>query len=81
MIIRIVHGWRSEIIAFLATPTEITEEVRKTRMTLAYVVPMKGADIEQVTEQAARDLLRFGIHGDVLEKSDQEPAIVDALMC
>ena len=32
-----------------------------------------------VTEQAARDLLRCGIHGDVILKSDQEPAIVDVL--
>ena len=31
-----------------------------------HVVPMKGADMEWVTEQAARDLLHFGIHGDVI---------------
>ena len=48
-------------------------------MTVAPVVPMKGADMEWVTEQAARDLLRFGIHGDVILKSDQQPAIVDVL--
>ena len=35
--------------------------------------------MEWVTEQAARDLLRFGIHGDVILKSDQEPAIVSKL--
>ena len=35
--------------------------------------------MEWVTEQAAIDLLRFGIHGDVILKSDQEPAIVDVL--
>ena len=52
---------------------------KETRMTVAHVVPMKGADMEWVTEQAARDLLRFGIHGDVILKSDQEPAIVDVL--
>ena len=50
---------------------------KETRMTVAHVVPMKGADMEWVTEQAARDLFRFGIHGDVILKSDQEPAIVD----
>ena len=44
-----------------------------------YVLPMKGADMEWVTEQVARDLLRFGIHGDGILKSDQEPAIVDVL--
>ena len=52
---------------------------KETRMTVAHVVPMKGADMEWVTEQAARDLLRLGIHGDVILKSDQEPAIVDVL--
>ena len=52
---------------------------QETRMTVAHVVPMKGADMEWVTEQVARDLLRFGIHGDVILKSDQEPAIVDVL--
>ena len=46
---------------------------------MAHVVPMKGADMEWVTEQAARDLLRFGIQGDVILKSDQEPATVDVL--
>ena len=50
---------------------------KETRMTVAHVVSMKGADMEW--EQAARDLLRFGIHGDVILKSDQEPAIVDVL--
>ena len=52
---------------------------KETRMTVAHVVPMKGADMEWVAEQAARDLLRFGMHGDVILKSDQEPAIVDVL--
>ena len=52
---------------------------KETRMTAAHVVPMKGADMEWVTEQAARNLLRFGIHGGVILKSDQEPAIVDVL--
>ena len=52
---------------------------KETRMTVAHVVPMKGADMEWVTEQAARDLLRLGIHGDVILKSVQEPAIVDVL--
>ena len=45
---------------------------QETTMTVAHVVPMKGADMEWVTEQAARDLLRFGIHADVILKSDQE---------
>ena len=47
---------------------------KETRMTVAHVVPMNGADMEWVTDQAARDLLRFGIHGNVILKSDQEPA-------
>ena len=32
-----------------------------------------------VTERTARDLLRLGMHGDVILKSDQEPAISGSL--
>ena len=67
MIIRIVHGPRTFGNPWLS------------QRSTAHVVPMKGADMEWVTEQAARDLLRFGIHGDVILKGDQEPAIVDVL--
>ena len=48
-------------------------------MTATHVVPMEGADMKWVREQRARGLLRFGTHGDVILKSDQELAIVDVL--
>ena len=52
---------------------------RETNMTLAHVVPCKGAGVEWLGEQLGRDLVRLGIHDKVILKSDQEPAIVDVL--
>ena len=52
---------------------------RETKMKLAHVVPVKGADQEWVAEQLCRDLVKLGHHGDLILKSDQEPAIVDLL--
>ena len=52
---------------------------RETKMTLAHVVPGKGADQEWVAEQLCRDLVKLGHHGDLVLKSDQEPALVDLL--
>ena len=52
---------------------------RETRMTVAHVVPYKGAGVEWLGEQMVRDLHRLGAHGKVVLKSDQEPAIVDVL--
>ena len=48
-------------------------------MTIAHVVPHKGAGVDWVGEQLVRDLVRLGIHGKVILKSDQEPAIIDVL--
>jgi hypothetical protein len=50
---------------------------RETKMTLAHVVPHKGAEQDWVCEQVVRDLRKFGIHGKVTLKTDQEPAIRD----
>ena len=52
---------------------------RATRMVSAHVVPVKGAVIDWVIQQWARDLERLGHHGQITLKSDQEPAIVDWL--
>ena len=52
---------------------------QQSRATVAHVVPHKGADHEWIAEQCARDLLRFGLHGSVVLKSDQENAVVDVL--
>ena len=48
-------------------------------MVSAHVVPLKGAVLDRVILQCARDLQRLGHHGQVSLKSDQEPAIVDVL--
>ena len=52
---------------------------RATRMVSAHVVPLKGAVIDWVIQQCARDLERLGYYGQVTLKFDQEVAIVDVL--
>ena len=52
---------------------------RATRMVSAHVVPLKGAVLDWVIQQCARDLERLGHSGSVTLKSDQEAAIVDVL--
>ena len=48
-------------------------------MVSAHVVPVKGAVIDWVIQQCARDLERLGHYGQITLVSDQEPAIVDVL--
>ena len=50
-----------------------------TRMVSAHVVPLKGAVLDWVTQQSARDLERLGHYGQVTLKSDQEATIVGVL--
>ena len=50
-----------------------------TRMVSALVLQLKGAVIDWVIKQCARDLERLGHYGQITLKSDQEPAIVDVL--
>ena len=52
---------------------------RATRMVSAHVVPLKGAVIDWVIQQCARDLERLGHYGQITLKSVQEPVIVDVL--
>ena len=52
---------------------------RATRMVSAHVVSLKGAVIDWVIHQCARDLERLGHSGQITLKSDQETAIVDVL--
>ena len=52
---------------------------RQTKLFMAHVVPLKGGDFEWITGQVAKDLKKFGIQGDVVLRSDQEPAIKDML--
>ena len=48
-------------------------------MVSAHVVPLKGAVIDWLIQQCARDLERLGHYGQITLKSDQEAAIVDVL--
>ena len=50
---------------------------KETRMFFAHVVPCKGADVEWVAKQVAKDLIKLGIHGEVKLRGDQEPALQD----
>ena len=46
---------------------------------LAHAVPEKGAGLEWTAKQVCRDLLKFGIGGQVVLKGDQEPALVSVI--
>ena len=61
-----------------AAKTLISKD-RATRMVSAHVVPLKGAVLDWVIQQCARDLERLGHYGQATLKSDQEAAIVDVL--
>ena len=48
-------------------------------MVLSHVVPHKGAGVGWLVGQLLRDLRKFGIHGKVILKGDQEASILDVL--
>ena len=50
-----------------------------TRGVLAHVVPKKGTQFQWVAAQLDRDVQKFGYHGRLIVKSDQEPAVVDLM--
>jgi len=50
---------------------------KDSRAIAAHVVPAKGGDVEWAVAQACRDLVKWGIRGDVVLRSDQEPALKD----
>ena len=52
---------------------------RKTGMFFAHAVPYKGAGVEWVAQQMARDISKCGYHGRVVLRSDQEPASQDLM--
>ena len=52
---------------------------RYTQAVLAHVVPKKGTEFQWVAAQLDRDVKRFGYHGRLVVKSDQEPAVVDLM--
>jgi len=49
---------------------------RQTGALLAHEVPEKGVGLEWTAKQVCRDLIKFGIGGQVVLKGDQEPALV-----
>ena len=46
---------------------------------MSHVVPCKGADQEWVVAQTLRDLERLGHYGDIVLRSDGEPALLDLM--
>ena len=52
---------------------------RYTHAVLAHVVPRKGTEFAWVASQLERDVKRFGYHGRLVVKTDQEPAILDLM--
>ena len=50
-----------------------------TNAVLAHVVPQKGTGFQWVATQLDRDVRKFGYHGRLVLKSDQEPAKVDLM--
>ena len=51
--------------------------IERTGMFCAHAVPYKGAGVEWVAQQMARDISKCGYHGRVVLRSDQEPALQD----
>ena len=50
---------------------------RDSRAISAHVVPYKGGDLEWAVLQSIRDSQKWGIRGDLICRSDQEPALND----
>ena len=60
--------------------TILVAREKSTKMTLATVVPMKGASVEYPVRRTMTFLKEIGPEGaDVVFKSDQEPALKDLL--
>ena len=57
-------------------PTLVAKD-KRTKLLMSHVVPCKGADQEWVVAQALRDLDHLGHHGDLVLRSDGEPALLD----
>ena len=59
-----------------SAPTIVLKD-RDAKALAAHVVPYKGGDLEWAVKQAGRDLIKWGIRGDVILKCDQEEAWKD----
>ena len=60
--------------------TILVAREKSTKMTLATVVPMKGASVEYPVRRTLTFLKEIGLEGaDIVLKSDQEPALKDLL--
>ena len=56
--------------------TVVVMKDSNSRALASHVVPAKGAEVEWAAKQICRDIQRWGYHGRVILKSDQEPAIM-----
>ena len=59
-----------------STPVLVVKD-RDSKALAAHVVPYKGGDLEWAVLQTVRDLTKWGIVGDLIVRSDQEPALKD----
>ena len=52
---------------------------KRSQMLIAHVVPVKGAGAQWIVDQVVRDIRKLGVHGKIILKCDQEPAILDVM--
>ena len=57
-------------------PVVVLKE-RDSKAIAAHVVPFKGANHDWTIDQCLRDLKKWGLHGDLIIRSDQEDALKD----
>ena len=58
-----------------SVPVLVLKE-RDSKALSAHVVPFKGATHGETVDQCIRDIKKWGLHGDLILKSDQEAALV-----
>ena len=56
------------------TPVLVGKE-RRSKSFIVHVVPFKGGDVEWVAGRIVKDLEMIGIRGDMMVRTDQEPAL------
>lgn len=52
---------------------------RETKFDFARIVPVKGGGVKWVSEQIVLDLRKIGIHGDIVFRAEQEPALMESV--
>ena len=59
-----------------STPVLVLKD-RDSKAIAAHVIPHKGGDLDWGVQQTVRDIIKWGVHGDIIMKTDQEPALKD----